>query len=254
MNKILIAARALIKARSTSVGLKQFPDNSGPLNVEEAFAIQDAILEQNSKEIGAWKVGPASEHFPPTCAAIFRENLKQSPAKLSNLCRLKGIECEVAFELNKDLPPETAPYSISDVRDAVGSAMVAIEAVETRFQGWPVENPLWALADSQSNEALIVGEKVPLTEGIDLGKLQGLLKIDETVIVADNGFPGGNPFSLIAWLAEHLATRSPVLAKRGLKRGDIITTGSWNGVDFAANNSSVLAEFSGMGTAKLRYF
>ena len=70
---------------------------------------------------------------------------------------------------------------------------------------------------------------------------------------ADKGFPGGDPFSLIAWLANHLAERASVIAERGLKKGDVITTGSWNGVDFAKANEEIIAVFEGLGEAQLKY-
>jgi 2-keto-4-pentenoate hydratase len=44
-----------------------------------------------------------------------------------------------------------------------------------------------------------------------------------------------------------------VIAERGLKKGDLITTGSWNGVDFAKANEEIIAVFEGLGEAQLKY-
>ena len=75
MKKSKIAAQALINARKTNLPLSQFPENSAPTNVGEAFDIQDEIIISKNAEIAAWKVGPGSKEFPPTCAPISREYL-----------------------------------------------------------------------------------------------------------------------------------------------------------------------------------
>jgi 2-keto-4-pentenoate hydratase len=85
-----------------------------------------------------------------------------------------------------------------------------------------VKDPIWALADSQSNEALIIGDEIGLDKLEHFPDFQASLAIGKKVKAADKGFPGGDPFALIAWLAGHLSERGPLLSKRGLKRGDTI--------------------------------
>ena len=85
-----------------------------------------------------------------------------------------------------------------------------------------------------------------------LNGLQGDLIIDEKELIADAGFPGMTP-ALISDLANHISTRSSGLRTRGLKAGDIITTGSWNGVDFAISNSKIKVHFKTLGSANLEY-
>jgi 2-keto-4-pentenoate hydratase len=253
MEKAKIAAKALIEARNTNQPLLSFPENSAPKTVKDAFAIQDAILVSTGADIAAWKVGPGSDHFPPTCAPITRENVFFSPGKLSASRRLKAVECEVAFRLGMDFPANGGPYNAADAQAAVATVMVSIEAVETRYNGWPVEDPFWALADSQSNEALILGSEVELEKVLNLFDLKATLSIGGLKKDADKGFPGGDPFALIAWLAVHLGSRDPFIAQRGLKKGDVVTTGSWNGVDFSETGSLVTAVFDGLGEASLIY-
>ena len=59
--------------------------------------------------------------------------------------------------------------------------------------------------------------------------------------------------SLIAELANHMSNRSSDVQARGLRSGDIITTGSWNGVDFATQNSLIKAHFNELGSAILEF-
>ena len=144
-------------------------------------------------------------------------------------------------------------YSRDDIKNSIKTVAVAIEAVETRFDSWPVANPFWALADNQSNEALIIGEEIEFFDEQQLKGLEGRLVIDQLEIVANAGFPGGDPLSLIAELANHMSNRSSDVQARGLRSGDIITTGSWNGVDFAAQNSLIKAYFNELGSATLEF-
>ena len=247
------AARALVEAASAKTVMQDLPHGTAPTDVTEAYAIQDAQLVLSGEPVAAWKVGPSAPDFPETCAPIVTSRLLASPATLSGDLRLKAVECEVAFRLTKDLPAGGAPYDTDQVRDAIGTAMVSIEAVETRYTNWPVEKKLWALADNQSNEALIVGPEVPLPDTTSLSQLAATLDLGGILKPAEKGFPGGDPFALVAWLASHLGSRSPTLAKRGLKAGDIVTTGSWNGVDFAETGMNVTANFEGLGSASVAY-
>ena len=72
-------------------------------------------------------------------------------------------------------------------------------------------------------------------------------------MVVNAGFPGGDPLSLIAKLANHMSNRSSYIQARGLRSGDIITTGSWNGVNFATQNSLIKAYFNELGSAILEF-
>ena len=253
MDRISIAACALIDAENANTVLKEFPNLSAPNSIEEAFLIQDAVLKKRGGEIAAWKVGPGSGEMTITCAPITVDRVFNSPARLANSNSLKGIEWEIAFRLGNDLPSMGMTYSRDDIKNSIKTLMVAIEAVETRFDSWPVANPLWALADNQSNEALIIGDEIEFFDELQLKGLEGRLVIDHQEVVADAGFPGEDPLSLITELANHMSNRSSDVQARGLRSGDIITTGSWNGVDFAAQNSSIKASFNEVGSATLEF-
>ena len=68
MDRISIAADALIDAEYANTVLKEFPNLSAPKSIEEAFLIQDAVLKKRGGEIAAWKVGPGSGEITITCA------------------------------------------------------------------------------------------------------------------------------------------------------------------------------------------
>ena len=64
---------------------------------------------------------------------------------------------------------------------------------------------------------------------------------------ATGSHPLGDPFSVMPWIVEHCARRAG-----GLKGGDVVTTGSWTGMQFVAPGDLVEARFPGIGEASLR--
>ena len=49
MDRISIAADALIDAETRNTVLKEFPNLSAPKSIEEAFLIQDAVLKKKGR-------------------------------------------------------------------------------------------------------------------------------------------------------------------------------------------------------------
>ncbi len=58
--------------------------------------------------------------------------------------------------------------------------------------------------------------------------------------------PYGNPIRLLPWLAAHCMARCG-----GLHAGDIITTGTWTGMNFVAPGAEVITRFPGIGEARV---
>ena len=50
MDRISIAADALIDAENANTVLKEFPNLSAPKSIEEAFLIQDAVLKKGAEK------------------------------------------------------------------------------------------------------------------------------------------------------------------------------------------------------------
>jgi 2-keto-4-pentenoate hydratase len=108
-----------------------------------------------------------------------------------------------------------------------------------------VVEPLSVLADSNSNGALIVGPAVavPAHKADRYTHLNVSLRFDGVDKVrAMGGNPAVDLLRLLAWLANHAAERCG-----GLKRGEIVTTGSHTGMQFAPPGTRVEADFVSLG-------
>ena len=146
-------------------------------------------------------------------------------------------------------PPRPQPYCVADVRAAVASVHAAIEVVDSRFLDIGAVDALSLLADFQSNGALVVDDGLAMPQAFESSTQQVALHIDGVDVLESRGSnPAGDVLSLLAWLANHAAARSG-----GLRRGDIVTTGSWTGMRFVGARTRVKATFAGIGGVDVEF-
>lgn len=215
---------------------------------EEAYRVQDMVFAQlwPGERPAAWKAGGASDKVEPTAAPIHA--VHGSPATLPAAgMNMIGVEAEIAFRLARDLPARQEPYREEEVAAAVGEALVTIELCDTRLADWKDAPALWKLADFQSNSALVVGSGTRDWRAIDFKAQRVELRIGERTIAATGAHAFGNPFRLMPWIAAHCARRIG-----GLRAGDIVTTGSWTGLELARLGDEIVARFPGIGEAAAR--
>jgi len=235
------AAMALVGARRECrrVSSKRFPIESR----DDAYAVQDATLAAIGP-IGGWKVCAAAPGNEPTCAPLPADGLMPRTATLrGSEWHLRGVEAEIAFVLGADLPPRSVPYTHDDVAHAVASVVPAIEVAETRWIDWLDANPVALLADLLSHGGLVLGEPAPFDRRwFDLSRIEVAMCFDDQVVahtVGEHAHPDVGV--LMAWLANHCATRGAAL-----KAGQVITTGSCTGMLFASEGTTVRAEVVGL--------
>jgi len=239
------AAARLLKARASCLWLDKLPAKIAPQDLAGAYAVQDAVM-QDLGPIGGWKVGARGPDAVPNCAPLPRQLIfAQGDGIPAELLRLRGVEAEIGFKLGDDLPPRGKPYEIADVAKSVESVHPTLEIVESRYVDFRTVEPLSVLADSNSNGALIVGPAVavPARNAERFALLNVSLRFDGMEKVrALGGNPAVDLLRLLAWLANHAGERCG-----GLKRGDIVTTGSHTGMQFASAGTRVEADFVGLG-------
>jgi 2-keto-4-pentenoate hydratase len=215
---------------------------------DDAYRIQDMVFAQLSPSgrPAAWKAGAPNDQAEPTAAPIHA--LHGSPATLATAgMNMIGVEAEIGFRLVRDLPARAEPYREEEVAAGVGEALVTIELCDTRLADWRNAPALWKLADFQSNAALIVGTGTRDWRAIDFKQQRVELRIGERSIAAAGSHPFGSPFRLMPWIVAHCARRAG-----GLRAGDIVTTGSWTGLELARPGDEIVARFPAIGEAVLR--
>jgi 2-keto-4-pentenoate hydratase len=221
-----------------------------PASLDDAYRIQDRVLAAlgPGRRPTAWKVSPPRPGFGSVASPIPADRVLRSPAAVRAASyNVVGIEAEVAFRLGRDLAPRAAPYSAAEIADAVAEALVAIELVDTRLANREQAPMLWNLADFQSNGALVVGGGRRDWRGHDFRAQRVELLVDGAARKdAVGAYPGGDPFAPLPWIAAHCAARCG-----GLRAGDVVTTGSWTGLEFVGAGAEVVARFPGIGEARV---
>ncbi len=226
------------------------PTDATLASAEDAYRVQDETFARlwPGKWPGAWKAGGASDQVEPTGAPIAAANVHLSPARLAAAgMSMIGIEAEIAYRISHDLPAEGKPIAEEQLLAAVSEALVAIEICDTRLTDWKNAPPLWKLADFQNNDALVLGSGTRAWREIDFGAQSVELRIGGKTITARGAHPYGNPFRLLPWAAAHCAQRG-----KPLRAGDVVTTGSWTGLELARPGEEISARFPGIGEASAR--
>ena len=124
------AAELLVAARRTGKLLDALPGECKPRTLEDALAVQDATLAALGETVTGWKaalVGGRAVRGAIMASRVFESGARVAAATMP----LLGIEAEIAFRFERDLPP--GEHSYEDVAAAV-SAFAAIEIVDSRFR------------------------------------------------------------------------------------------------------------------------
>jgi 2-keto-4-pentenoate hydratase len=241
------AVRALVEARRSGRLLRSLPAASRPGNVDEAHAIQDATVASLGEAVAGWKVLPPMEGQVAR-GVLLRSRVLESPAILpAARVPLLGVEAEIAFRFDRELPARERAYGYQEVADSV-TALAAIEIVDSRFgdyQGTPI---LDRLADFASNGAFVHGALQPRWRDLDLVECNVELAIDgEPIVRRIGGHAAGDPL-LPAVALVNVLTRG-----QSIREGQLMTTGTYTGLNFARPGQSVVATFAGFRPAEVRF-
>jgi 2-keto-4-pentenoate hydratase len=148
------------------------------------------------------------------------------------------VECEFFVTLADDLPARDTPWSLDEVRVAVGTVHAGIEVAECRFPnaGLP---PLPAiLADGAASGRYVYGDEIA-TWRDGLADVDVVLEIDGEARRRGSGRDVmDDPILPLHWLAETLRKRG-----RGLSAGEMVSTGSCTGMLPVRPGQRVVARF-----------
>ena len=236
------AAELLIAARRTGKLLDALPASCKPETLEDAFAIQDATVAALGETVAGWKVSIVdgrAVYGAIMASRVFESGAHIEAAKMP----LLGVEAEIAFRFAHDLP--AGKYSYADVADAV-AAFAAIEIVDLRFRTYPDLPIMDRNADCVSNGGFVRGPAAAGWRTLDLASIGVTLTIGGQEIVRRNGgHPAGDPLLPAVALVNALPG--------GVKAGQIVTTGTYTGLNFAKPGQTVAATFEGFGTVEVSF-
>jgi 2-keto-4-pentenoate hydratase len=237
-------ASILIEAHATGETIASLSADAVISSRDEAYRAQAAVAGRLGPIIG-WKVGRKGPDAVPARAPLPANRLHRSGDSLErDAFRLWRLEAELMFRLRAGLPPIGRPYTRDDVVAAIDEVIVGFEIIDSRFKTWPDVAPPVLLADSLSHGAMVIGSGVPLPRSPSFDRARVSLVIDGRAVVSrEGGNPAGDIIELVAWLANDLAANGA-----GLRAGDLVTTGSYTGMEHLAAGSRAEATFADVGT------
>ncbi len=229
-----------------------------PSNAEEAYAIQAEAVRQSGLVARGFKVGSTSLEAQkklgttePGSAPLLAPYVYQSPARVSLVPGHNAeLEGEIAFRLGHDLPPRAAPYTYDELRAAIDAVAGAIEVVGSRISGGLAGiGRFLSTADFGVNIALVVGPWTTDWRGLDLKLLPVSMTIDGSPRGHGTGARAlGDPLAVMVWLANQQSARG-----RGLKAGEIVSTGTCTGLDAVRAGETARATFGALGVVEAAF-
>ncbi len=257
------AAALLLAARREGRPIPALPEGCRPGGLAEAYAIQDSYLAASGATLAGFKVAATNRKVQdllgidgPFSGCLLREHVHDSPAELpAGDFAFRLIEPEFAFRLGADLPAREAAYDREEVGQAVASLHPAFEVVTSAYgAAWTGLNAPALVADNAVHGAFVLGRGV-LGRGVK--NWGGLDLAAHPVTLFHNGQEAGrgrganalgHPLNALAWLADR-----GVLAGRGLKAGDLVTTGLVTPFVYTEPGDELRADFGALGEVRLRF-
>ncbi|WNJ88495.1 fumarylacetoacetate hydrolase family protein [Bosea sp. 685] len=239
----LRSAGAALLGAIRAGGLLSHADIAAPATLDDAYAIQNAIVA-GAGPVGGWKVAPLREGGEPRCSPLPHLLFAASPARFNAgflaTCR---AEVEIAICLGADLVPRQEALSMAQVTAAIATIHPAIELLSSRFSEADTAPDLSRLADLQSCAGVVIGAGRTDWHEIALSDLSIEIALDTELRQASLPKPSlERTLAAIGWLAVHAS-------KRGLhlKRGDIVMTGARLGPLALASIRKAIAHIEALG-------
>ena len=258
------AAELLLAARRNLSPIPALPEDCRPATVAEGYAIQAASRVARGGAVAGFKIGATSQAArtllateEPFHGCLFADGIHDSPATLSaGDTGFRLIEPEFAFRLGADLPARAAPYGRQDLIQAIASLHPAFEVVTSAFgEAWTGAGLAQLIADNGVHACLVLGPAMADWESLDLAAQEVVFESDGAEVGRGQGANAlGHPLNALAWLADLGVLVDPVTrVRRGLRAGDLITTGLVTPFAYAEAGTALRADFGPLGSVELAF-
>jgi 2-keto-4-pentenoate hydratase len=228
-----------------------------PTDAVGAYAIQQIntqLWSSEGRRIVGRKIGLTAEAVQkqlgvdqPDYGVLFEDmHLADGGVLLASRVLQPKAEAEVALVMGRELNnPDATP---ADVREAVESAVAAIEIVDSRIADWKITFAD-TVADNGSSAFFVLGSDPRALADLDLRTCGMVLEVNGKVASVGAGAAClGDPLNAAAWLAR-------VLARTGepLRAGDIVLTGALGPMVALGAGDAVTATIGGLGSASFAF-
>lgn len=237
------------RARSETVPL---PAVSPSLS--DAYAVQRALMSVTNLPVMVWKLGltspPAREAFgasEPAVGRLAASAILNTGSEARQVWPETFAEAEIVFELGADLPPAGAPHTRETVLPAIKAIHGGIELAAPRYDTSHLPLGLF-VADNAMGHALVLGKRLSHAWEDRFADMPVDILVDGQV--QENGSTTrvmGNPLDALVWLANWLCENG----EGGLRREQLVTSGSCTGATPVKAGETVTAAFGGIDAVRV---
>jgi 2-keto-4-pentenoate hydratase len=221
----------------------------------DAEAFQAAAVQALGGSQCGYKIGATSVEVQrilncaePIYAPILSEDVLPSGSTFPIPRGLLGGECEFGFVLGRDIPSSAGSPDRNALTSAIAECFMGVELVGRRVTKDTPLNEFSAVADFALNAAVIRGLPIPDWDRYDLAAMPVLAGLDgQTVVKSVGAAVLGHPLNALAWLAMALQRRG-----MGLRRGEIVMTGSCTGITAVSPGQTFAGCFSDFTPVEVR--
>lgn len=246
-------ARWLASEHRAGAKSRTFAAEFGIGDLDAAYAAQAAFVDllcaRTQTRPAGYKIGLTSARMQAMCGldrplagVVLADRIHPSGAIVAvETHGHLGIECEIAVRLGRDLTEPGAPFDRDSIAAAVEAVAPAFELVDDRHADYRALDALSLIADNSWSAGIVHGEF--RRSWPDLEAVTGVLARNGKAIDKGEGRDVlGHPFVPLAWLANHLRALGG-----GLRRGDIVMTGSIVPTRFPTPGEAFRFELAGLG-------
>ncbi|TAK93914.1 MAG: hydratase [Aquabacterium sp.] len=247
-------AAAAILAQRRLQGLQGpcLPDGMRPVSLDEAMAIQRAVMPLMGDAVGGWKCGtpgPDKLVVAPIYASTIHRQADSAPCPVWASEGAVRVEPELAFVLGQDLPVRDQPYEPHEVDAALAATHLALELIDSRYNDPAVLSFADKLADGLVNQGLYIG---PSVDG-DEAALTRVMPIGVRVDAGGEQVRAGQhpdplPTLPLYWLVEYLREQGV-----GLQAGQVVITGSYAGTFPMPVGPELAVRYGELGELRVRF-
>ena len=138
------AAQLLLSAWKGATRINGLPSRCRPTDLDQGYAIQDALLLATGEALGGHKIAATSvagqQHIGithPITGGLLSSQIRSPGAQVSlsgnQMC---AAEAEFVFEFKARVSPRSTQYSTVEVLQAVGALRLGIEIPDSRLSGF----------------------------------------------------------------------------------------------------------------------
>jgi 2-keto-4-pentenoate hydratase len=241
------AARFLAMRRLRGRQGPVLPEACRPHTLDDAFAIQQAMVPLTGWPVGGWKCALPSEG-KLVVAPLYEPSIQSGDgAQVWARDGQVRIEPELAFVLGLDLPARSQPYTEKEVDAAIVRTHLALELIDSRYDAAAEPTFEDKLADGLVNQGLFLGPELPAEAARQAAAFEVRLQVGNAPLqVLAGSHPDGLPRKGLYWLAEFLRAKGI-----GMKAGQVVITGSYAGAPWVPLDTPMNVRYEGLGHATL---